>query len=185
MIEQQWFNSPSARPPFRFTDELTASWMLVTAGKPEDLGTMTISWGGSGFLWNQDVVFLVIRESRNTLSYLKKNPTFSLTLFDDSYHDKLYFCGRNSGRDIDKVAHCKFTPRFDGTEQTPYFDEARYALICRQLFRTTVEKDGFLDTFPSELWKKWYETGVHTGDKHQLIIASVEKILTKGDSANG
>ncbi|NBH71313.1 flavin reductase family protein [Clostridiaceae bacterium] len=185
MPEQQWSSFSSARPPFRFTDELTTSWMLVTSGKPDDLGTMTVSWGGSGFIWNHDVVFLVIRESRNTLSYLKKNPTFSLTLFDSSYHDKLYFCGRNSGRDTDKIAHCSFTPLFDGAEQTPYFDEARYALICRQLFRTTIEKDGFLDLAPQDLWEKWYNTGIHTGDKHQLIIASIEKVLSKGDPANG
>ena len=72
MPELQWSSYSSSRPPFRFTDELTASWMLVTSGKPGDLGTMTVSWGGSGFIWNHDVVFLVIRESRNTLSYLKR-----------------------------------------------------------------------------------------------------------------
>lgn len=182
MSKQQWNSLSSSRPPFQFTDKLTKSWMLVTAGTPGDLGTMTISWGGSGFIWNQDVVFLVIRESRNTLTYLKRHRTFSLTLFDDSYHDKLYFCGRNSGRDVDKIAHCNFTPCFDVEEKTPYFDEAQHVIICRQLFRTTIEKDSFLDTIPSILWEKWYNTGVHTGDKHQLIIASIEKILSKGDS---
>lgn len=185
MNNLQWNTLPSVRPPFHFTDELTKRWMLVTAGKPGELGTMTVSWGGSGFIWNKDVVFLVIRNSRNTLTHLRQNQTFSLTLFDDSYHDKLFFCGRNSGRNVDKITQCNFTPRFDGNEQTPYFDEAQVAIICRQLFRTTVEHTDFLDEFPSKIWETWYNTGVHKGDKHQLIIASIEKILAKGDALNG
>lgn len=185
MNTQSWNVLPSTRPSSRFTDDLTNRWMLVTAGKPGDLGTMTISWGGSGFIWNKDVVFLVIRNSRNTLTYLKQHPTFSLTLFDESYHDQLYFCGRNSGRDVDKVSHCHFTPQFDGEEETPYFEEAQTVMICRQLFRTTIEQTDFLDSVPSQLWETWYNTGVHKGDQHQLIIASIEKIMVKGDEQHG
>lgn len=184
MSEQLWNVLPSTKPPFPFTHELANHWMLVTAGKPDDLGTMTINWGGYGFLWNKDVVFLVIRNSRNTLTYLKKNPTFSLTRFDPCYHDQLFFCGRNSGRTVDKISHCNFTPVFDGEEQTPYFAEANSAVFCRQLFRTTIEQDGFLDQIPSQIWENWYNTGVHKGDKHQLIIASIEKIMVKGVSAD-
>lgn len=28
-------------------------WMLVTAGRPGNYNTMTASWGGAGFLWEQ------------------------------------------------------------------------------------------------------------------------------------
>ena len=182
MNTQLWNVLPTTKVPFNFTEELTNHWMLVTAGKPQNLGTMTVSWGGSGFIWGKDVIFLVIRNSRNTLAYLKENSTFSLTTFNQSYHNKLYFCGRNSGRTVDKISHCGFTPLFDGKEETPYFNEAQSAIICRLLFRTTIEQEDFLDHVPSEIWETWYNTGVHKGDKHQLIIASIEKIIMKGDT---
>lgn len=182
MDKDEWIQIPDTKPPFDFTQALTDRWMLVTSGDPGGFGTMTISWGGSGYIWKKDVIFIVIRESRNTLTYLKTHPTFSLTVFDKSYQDKLLFCGRNSGRDIDKISHCNFTPCFDTIEQTPYFEEAHTAIICRQLYRSLMEKDEYIDSIPSEIWEAWYNTGVHTDDRHHLIIASVEKILIKGDS---
>lgn len=185
MNTNTWMELPDHKLPFDFTQELTDHWMLVTAGDSGGLGTMTISWGGNGYLWNKDVIFIVVRESRNTLTYLKSHPTFSLTLFDESYHENLFFCGRNSGRDVDKISHCGFTPRFEGTEGTPYFEEAHTAVICRQLYRSIIEKEHFLEGPPLALWETWYNTGVHTNDRHHLIIASVEKILTKGSSNYG
>ncbi len=178
-MNTNWITEPSRRPAFSFTDTLTKDWMLVSAGEPGDLGTMTISWGASGFLWNKDVVIIAIRESRNTLKYLQSHQNFSLTVFDPSWHDKLFWCGRNSGRDVDKLAHCGLTPSFDEDAQTPYFEEAHTTIICKQLFHTRIEPEGFMDTLPSEIWETWYNTGAHTGDHHQLIIASIEKIMTK------
>ena len=45
-------------------------------------------------------------------------------------------------------------------------------------------EDFFLDGSSSDLWQTWYNTGIHTGDKHFLIIASIENILTKGEDPN-
>ena len=180
MEKNTWHELSQITPPFDYTNKLTNDWMLVTAGTPDDIGTMTISWGGSGFIWRQNIIFMVIRESRNTLHYLKKHPTFSLTLFDEIYRDKLTFCGRNSGRDVDKVKECQFSPLYYGHEQTPYFDEAHTAIFCRQLYRTLMTEDDFIGGAASDLWQVNYNTGIHTGDRHHLIIASIEKILEKG-----
>lgn len=182
MTQHTWHELPYTKPDFDYVDKLSNNWMLVTAGTPEDLGTMTISWGGNGFIWKKDVIFMVIRESRNTLNYLKEHQTFSLTLFDDTYRDKLTFCGRNSGRDVNKVAQCHLTPLYYGNEQTPYFDEAHTTIICRQLYRTLMTEDDFIGGAASELWQVNYNTGIHTGDRHHLIIAEIEKVLEKGDS---
>lgn len=182
MIQETWHELPQIKPPFDYVQQLVNNWMLVTAGDSTDLATMTINWGGYGFVWRKDLIFMVIRESRNTLAYLKKHPTFSLTMFDHAYQDKLTFCGRHTGREYNKITECQFTPKFYGSEQTPYFDEAHTAIICRQIYRTLMTEDDFLDGSASELWQTFYNTGVHTGDRHYLIIASIEKVLAKGAS---
>ena len=33
-----------------------SDWMLITAGQPGDMNTMTASWGGAGVLWTKNVV---------------------------------------------------------------------------------------------------------------------------------
>lgn len=183
MAQESWHELPQIKPAFNYVQQLVDNWMLVTSGDPDDLGTMTINWGGHGFIWRKNVVFMVIRESRNTLTYLERHPTFSLTMFDESYRDKLTFCGRHTGREVNKLAECQFTPLFYGPEQTPYFDEAHTAIICRQIYRTLMTEDDFIGGVDSDLWQTFYNTGIHTGDRHYLIIASVEKVLAKGDSS--
>ena len=184
MNNNNWQELPLTAPNFDFTHSLVNDWMLVTAGRPEDLGTMTVSWGGSGFIWKKNVVFLVIRQSRNTLCFLEKHQDFTLSLFDESFRDKLTYCGRHTGREVDKVAVCEFTPCFYGPKQTPYFNESHTVLVCHQIYRSLMTEDFFLDGSSSDLWQTWYNTGIHTGDKHLLIIASIENILTKGEDPN-
>ena len=62
MSEIHWKESSPALLPEHFNENLVKNWLLVTAGSPDSLGTMTVNWGGSGFIWKQHVVFLVIPE---------------------------------------------------------------------------------------------------------------------------
>ena len=179
MSAKQYLELSPEHLPSDFNQSLVQDWALITAGTPDGLGTMTINWGGSGFIWNRHVLFMVIRESRNTLTFLKDHPDFSLGMFDMSYRDKLTFCGRNSGRDVDKVSTCDFHPCFDGECQTPYFSEAHTVIFCRQIYRGLMNESDFIDGTDSPLWETFYNTGAHTGDKHNLIVASIEKIWKK------
>lgn len=179
MSEKQWLELSPENLPSDFNQSLVHDWALLTAGSPDALATMTINWGGSGFIWNKNIIFMVVRESRNTLTQLKAHPDFSLGMFDSSYRDKLTFCGRNSGRDVDKTAACDFHPGFYGDSQTPYFNEAHTVIFCRQIYRGLMNENDFIGGTDSPLWETFYNTGVHTGDKHNLIIASIEKIIKK------
>lgn len=107
-------------------------WMLITAGNEEDFNTMTASWGGLGVLWNKDVAFTFIRPSRYTFEFTEKEDYFSLCFFPEEYRNALTFCGRNSGRDCDKIKETGLTPAFiDGV---PCFEEASLVLICRKVY---------------------------------------------------
>ena len=120
---------------------LKSDWMLITAGTEGDWNTMTASWGGFGCLWNKDVAFIFIRDTRYTYEFAEKQDRFTLTFFDPKYKDALTYLGRNSGRDGDKVAVAGLTPKaIDGAVT---FEEARITMVCKKLYRDEIKEDCF------------------------------------------
>ena len=79
-------------------------WMLITAGTPDAFNCMTASWGGLGFLWNRPVAFVFVRPNRHTAKFIDEQAAFTLSFMPEKYREDLIFCGRNSGRDVDKMA---------------------------------------------------------------------------------
>jgi len=130
---------------------------------------MTASWGGIGELWAKDVVFVFIRPQRYTLEFIEKNDVFSLSFFGGDYKKELTFCGRNSGRDVDKMKETNFTPVF--SDGTTYFEEAETVLICKKLAVTEITPDSFID--------KDIDKNYANKDYHKVFIAEIVKTLKK------
>lgn len=120
-------------------------WMLITAGTPQKLNTMTASWGGMGVLWRRNVATVYIRPQRYTLEFVEREDFFTLSFFGAEYRGQLALCGANSGRDMDKVKECGFTVA-SGTGNAPYFEEAELVLVCRKLYRQDIAPKCFTDT---------------------------------------
>ena len=129
-------------------------WMLITAGDKDKLNTMTASWGGTGILWNKNVSFAFIRESRYTREFVDNNDYYTLSFFGGNMMKELAFCGRNSGRDVDKLKETGLVPVFD--EAAPYFEQAELVFICKKLYRSKLTADGFFD--PSYVEKNYSRT---------------------------
>ena len=89
---------------------LADEWALVTAGRGDALGTMTVSWGGIGELWGKDMATIYIRPQRYTKKFLDENNYFTLSFYPEQYKDALRLCGSKSGREINKVAVSAFEP---------------------------------------------------------------------------
>lgn len=124
-------------------ETLSKEWSLITAGTKEKFNTMTASWGSIGVMWAKNVFVAPIRPSRYTYQFIEKENCFSVCFFGTEYKDQLTFCGNNSGRDIDKVKACGFTPVFfDGV---PAFEEASLVLICKKLYRQELNEENFVD----------------------------------------
>lgn len=161
--------------PGNLIRRIAEEWMLVTAGSPADgVATMTVNWGAMGYLWHRDMAMVVIRHSRNTLPYMERSGGFSLSLFSPKYREQLTFCGQNSGRDVDKIAHCGFTTAYE--DGIPYFTQADTVLLCRTMYTCEIEPGRFLDR---ELFRRWYEEGVHKGDMHRMFLAHIQAVLQK------
>ena len=126
--------------PFSMLDD---AWMLITAGDMEKHNTMTASWGGVGVIWNKPVATIYVRPQRYTYEFTEKNEYFTLSVFAEEYRKTLTYCGRNSGRDVDKVKETGLTPIF--MEGVPAFEEASMVLICKKLYSQPMGKEYVCD----------------------------------------
>lgn len=119
-------------------------WMLITAGTPDHCNTMTASWGGVGVIWGAPAATCYIRPQRYTKEFVDQNEYFSLCFFDESYREKLTYCGKTSGRDGDKIKACGFTVE-TGAGGVPYFAEAEVVLVCKKQYAQDMKPECMLD----------------------------------------
>ena len=153
-----------------FFTRLNKEWMLVSAGNRDGFNTMTASWGGIGVLWNKNVSFVFIRDSRYTLEFVDGNDYYSLSFFGGSHQKELLYCGRNSGRDVDKMKETGLEPVFG--DKAPGFAQAEIVLVCRKLYRQSMTAESFLD---KELIDKFYADS----DWHEIFVGEICEVWTK------
>jgi len=146
-------------------------WMLVTAGTPKQFNTMTASWGGWGELWHRHVTFVFVRPQRYTFTFMERAGAFTLSFFPPEYRSALEYCGRVSGREVDKMAATGLTP-LTGPLDTVYFAQARLVLICRKLYAQDLQQAGF--TAP-EVCAEIYPRA----DFHRLYVGEILTCLER------
>jgi flavin reductase (DIM6/NTAB) family NADH-FMN oxidoreductase RutF len=135
-------------------------WFLITAGNIRKFNTMTASWGTFGILWNKPVVFCFVRPHRYTYQFMEGSDLFTMCFLEKNYRSVLNFCGKNSGRDVDKIAHTGLKPR-----ETPggsvYFEQAELVLECRKLYFSDLDPSHLLDpailkNYPANDFHRFY-----------------------------
>jgi len=145
-----------------------SQWMLITAGDANGYNTMTASWGSMGILWNKPVVHCFIRPQRHTLGFVDSNEYLTLSFFPEEYRSALAYCGKFSGKDVDKAKECGLTPIFN--DDFTYFDEAETVIICRKLYKQQFTPECILDPSIDE---KNYPNK----DYHYHFIGEIIKVL--------
>ncbi len=152
---------------FNTFSQIGEKWMLITAGNKEKFNTMTASWGMMGILWTKDVATAFVRPQRYTFEFLEKNDYYTLSFFESKYKKQLSYCGRNSGRNVDKIKETGLTPIFD--EQAPYFKEASTVFICKKIYGQFISPEGFIDV---DLDKNY-----ENKDYHKMYVGEIIKCL--------
>ena len=120
-------------------------WMLLTVDDVENkkVNAMTASWGALGFLWRKPVCICFVRPERYTYKLLEESKDFSIAFLGDGMRDAYNICGRESGRDTDKLEKCGLTTvDIDGIS---VIAEANIALTCRVIYEDDIKENGFLD----------------------------------------
>lgn len=144
-------------------------WTLITAGTRDHCNTMTASWGGLGVLWHKNVATIYVRPQRYTFEFLENSPAFTLSFFGEEWRKALAYCGRVSGREEDKFAHCGFHVAMEG-EDAPYIQEADLVLVCRKLYWNDLDP-AHMDGTALQHYKNH--------DYHRMYIAEITKVLVK------
>lgn len=169
MLKETDYRALSINPMTLISDE----WMLITAGTEErGYNTMTACWGTMGAIWGAGkglpVTSVLIRPQRYTKEFVDREELYTLSFFPPEYKKALGYLGSHSGRDEDKISKAGLTPAFgDGFT---YFEEARLVLVCRKLFRSTLQEEDFLD-------KEVMEKNYPLRDFHDLYIGQIVKVL--------
>lgn len=123
---------------------ISKQWMLITTRAQGKTNAMTASWGGVGVLWNKPVAYLFVRPQRFTHELLDASELLSLGFLPEAYREALTYCGRQSGRDGDKLAACGLTTiDLDGA---PVIAQSELALTCRKLYCQRMTPESFVDS---------------------------------------
>ena len=148
-------------------------WMLITAYDKDQnrVNAMTASWGTMGVLWNKNVCICFVRPQRHTHKLLCEQNRFSIAFMSEEYRDALRLCGRESGRDIDKLKACGLSStELDGV---PAICEADTVLVCKKLYEDELCEDSFIE--PSVM-----ETYRAKKDYHTFYVCEIESAYKKG-----
>lgn len=154
--------------PFRLIGK---EWMLITAMKDGKVNTMTASWGGLGVMWNMDVVYAMIRQSRFTKEFVDASDCFSLSFLNhEIYAKELGYLGSVSGRDENKIEKANIHVNYQ--DGVPFIDEAEKVFICKKLFAQTMSPESFI-------WKEMDEKFYQDKDYHDLYVGGITQILIR------
>jgi flavin reductase (DIM6/NTAB) family NADH-FMN oxidoreductase RutF len=151
--------------PFKL---IADDWMLITAGNMQKFNTMTASWGMLGELWNKKVAICFVRPTRHTYTFMEAADTYSLSFFAEKYRETLDFCGRHSGRKVDKIAKTGLMP-VEWESKAVYFQQARMVLICKKVYWQDLDPTHFLDAQIEENYPK--------KDYHRMYIGEIVRCL--------
>ena len=146
--------------------------MLVTAGNQFEYNTMTASWGGLGWLWNNPVAFIFIRPERYTHDFLEMNERLTLSFYTEEFRNALQICGTKSGRDINKTAVAGLVPKVLESGSVT-FEQARLTLDCRKLFKSSMHDSDFVE---KGILNTWYG---QKGGLHDIYIVKIENVYVE------
>lgn len=150
------------------TEVLPKGAFLTVKGDGE-LNTMTIGWGTVGYVWGKPVFTVLVRDSRYTYELMEKTDEFTVSIpLNGGLKEELAFCGKESGRDYDKITECNLTTIPGQRVDTPVIKGCELHYECKIRFKQRMDQD--LDKFDGEYDDKWYPTDDYHTIYHGEIV---------------
>ena len=126
---------------------------LLTTKAGNRVNTMTIGWGTLGIQWNRPIFIAYVRDSRYTKQLLEQSGEFTISVPMDSADGKiLNYCGRNSGRDTDKIKDLRLTMIPGECVDVPAIAEFPLTLECRVIYQQALEPE----KMPEDIVNRFY-----------------------------
>lgn len=147
--------------------------ILLTTKISDQVNTMTIGWGTMGIEWKKPVFTAFVRESRYTREILQKSGEFTVNipLNGSCSTEKLLYCGRNSGRDVNKIQEMGFHLTESDCVSVPGIQELPLTLECRVLLATVQDPKAI----PLEIQNSFYPEKDGKQDAHIAFYGEILK----------
>ncbi|HOL58181.1 MAG TPA: flavin reductase [Spirochaetota bacterium] len=147
-------------------NKLPTPGALLLCGTPKERENLiTIGWINFGIIWNEPVVEILIRPSRFSYELLNKHNEFTINVMSENFKDKLDFCGRLSGRYVDKFQETKLVKINSKEILTSSLKDALFTLECRIIFKREISPENLSDIIRA----KFYQNN----DYHTIFTANI------------
>lgn len=165
---------------FDYTKEILAALpkgILLNTKAGDKVNSMVIGWGSIGIEWGSPIFTAYVREGRYTMSLLKENPEFTISIPLEGAFDAdiIKTCSVKSGREIDKIKEAGLSLEEPEVISVPGLREFALTLECK-LVLTSEQELSKMD--PS--LAKWYPQDVpssSTGSNKDTHIALSGEIV--------
>jgi len=128
--------------------------IFLTVKTDELVNTMVIGWGQIGFIWGKQVFIAYVRYTRHTYDMLEKTQEFTISVpLESDLRQELAFCGRKSGRDMDKIQACGLKLAPGRKVKTPIVEACELHYECKVIYKQPL--DGKL--IEESIKTKYYE----------------------------
>ena len=121
----------------------TTQWFLATAEVDGEIRTLTCAWGAFGNVWKKKTATIYIRPQRHTLPFIEQSRRFTMTFFDGHLKEMGYL-GRVSAKEAPNKIE-KSGLHIAHIEDNPTFEEGKYVIICRVLYKQQLDEKCFVD----------------------------------------
>ena len=157
--------------------EQTGKAVLLTTKAHRLVNTMVIGWGTLGVEWGKPIFTVFVRESRLTKQLLDENPEFTINVpLAAMDPEVLRVCGRESGRDVDKIQKLGLTLEAPLTGSVPGIRELPLTLECKVIYRQDQDPDAINEENTRRYYpipEGWEKGDYHTAYYGQVVAAYV------------
>ncbi len=129
--------------------------LLTSVRKDEMRNVMTIGWGTIGIVWSQPMFLVMVRPSRLTYEFIEQTKQFTVNVPTPGMSEAVLYCGKNSGRDVDKFARCDLTATAGKNVITPIIEECVLHYECQVIYSNDFEPA----RLPDNVAKHFYPQG--------------------------
>ncbi|SCG82250.1 putative protein AF_1786 [Proteiniborus sp. DW1] len=139
---------------------------FLTVKDGDKVNTMTIGWGNIGIVWNKPIFMVAVRYSRYTYNLIENSKEFTVSIpINKDLKKELAYCGRYSGRDVNKFKECNLT-MVDGQKVlAPVIGECELHYECKVVYQQAMEPA----TVAKEIKDKFYTNN----DYHVLYFGEI------------
>lgn len=129
---------------------------LLTTCADGEVNAMTIGWGMIGIEWKKPIFIVYIRQSRHTKKLLDKSGEFTVNIPVGACDKNiLAVCGKESGRDVNKIEKLGLTLIPGETVSVPAIAQLPLTLECKVIY----QQDQDLNALAEEDRNRCYPAG--------------------------